>query len=144
VIFTPALLETVVTLPLFQNQSFNRFGSAVGNKTRHDFMLLIINLCKIWTTVMPELRQPQFIITQLACNDQTIMDNYVISCRHTCTCHINIYITYRDSVRSQKSICVSPFSSKKRRGGKKLYKMAKYSHYSKILISYPNILFYIS
>lgn len=69
-------------LPLFQDQSFDTFSSDLSNKIRYNFNFVNLDTKSI---------QTQFIITQFACNHQTIRDNHEISCQHTDICHINIY-----------------------------------------------------
>ena len=86
--FTPALLDVYVILPLFQDQSFDTFRSDLSNKIRYNFNFVNLD------SIIPKSIQTQFIITQFACNHQTIRDNHEISCQHTDICHINIYIVH--------------------------------------------------
>jgi len=74
-----------VILPLFQDQSFDTFRSDLSNKLRYNFNFVNLD------SIIPKSTQTQFIITQFACNHQTIRDNHEISCQHTDICHINIY-----------------------------------------------------
>ena len=67
--YTPTLLHVYVILPLFQDQSFDTFSSDLSNKIRYNFNFVNLD------SIIPKSIQTQFIITQFACNHQTIRDD---------------------------------------------------------------------